>query len=137
MDITISIIAFAGLIGALLSGYLLVRTSQKHRIHCPFKDQCNEVLYSKYSRIFGVQTLAFGVAYYTVVFLSATYALIDPTAMQEIPLKPFLYVAVAAVLVSLYQTAIQIFVLKKWCSWCLESTLLSIIILAAAWSLIA
>lgn len=129
------ILQASAFIGFLMTAYLLRQKSQNKKVVCLFKDQCNDVLYSKYSKIFGVPTLAIGVAYYALAFLSVAYVQSYPMTLQEIPGNLFIVIAAMAVIFSFYQAAIQIFVLKKWCSWCLGSTILSTIILVAGWML--
>lgn len=129
------IIQTCSFLGLVLSAYLLWQKSKKRTIICPFKDQCNEVLYSKYSQLFGVPTLAIGVLYYAFIFGAITCAQWSPESSAALPWNIFLFISVSAVIFSLYQTAIQLFILKKWCSWCLESAILSIIIMAAVWRL--
>lgn len=136
MEIYFIIIQVCSLLGFILSTYLLWQKSQKKKIICPFRDQCNDVLYSQYAKLFGIPTLTLGVLYYAAVFAMATYLQFTGTAPWAVPMELFLYLAVAAVLFSFYQAGIQLFILKKWCSWCLESTILSIVILAAIWILV-
>ena len=131
METHFIIIQICSLLGFVLSLYLLWQKSQNKNVICPFRDQCNEVLNSQYSKVFGIPTMAIGVLYYMMMFAAFRYIHFDPWILQQVPVELFLSLSGIAVLFSFYQAAIQFFVLKKWCSWCLESTLLSTIIFGA------
>lgn len=128
METHFIIIQICSLLGFVLSSYLLFQKSQNKKVICPFKDQCNDVLESQYSKVFGIPTMSIGVLYYMMMFCAFRYIDFDPSILQQIPTEFLLFISGTAVLFSFYQTAIQLFVLKKWCSWCLESTLLSTVI---------
>jgi hypothetical protein len=68
-------------------------------------------------------------AYYTLTaILYASLIILGKQAAPELSFIA-LGVSVMAVLFSFYLTAVQAFVLKNWCSWCLTSMLLSVFIL--------
>ena len=125
MDLLINIIRIASFIGIFLTGYIVHKKSKNEKITCQFKDQCNEVLYSKYSKVLGISTPTLGLLYYILILIGAIFA------TQEL-LLPILIVASVAFAFSIFQTSIQIFVLKKWCSWCLETTVLNMLIVVSA-----
>ncbi|MBI2096282.1 MAG: vitamin K epoxide reductase family protein [Candidatus Taylorbacteria bacterium] len=99
---------------------------------CPLNFKCETVIYSPYSTFLGIPVEKLGVIYY--IFISAAY-----TSMWSFPnlvtaeLTLFAFSAtIAAFLFSLYLTAIQSFVLKEFCTWCLASAAVCTIIFALA-----
>lgn len=94
---------------------------------CPLNFKCDEVIYSEYSKFFGIPVELLGMFYYGAVALG--YSLISASAYNP-PIIVFagFSISVAAFLFSLYLTFIQAFNLRQWCSWCLMSAGLSAII---------
>jgi hypothetical protein len=88
---------------------------------CPFKANCDTVVFSDYSKFFGIQVEILGIAYYLVIALFYSIFLFISAAAHQFILFIILSLSIIAFLFSLYLTFIQAFALKQWCSWCLIS----------------
>ncbi|MCA9373975.1 vitamin K epoxide reductase family protein [Candidatus Peregrinibacteria bacterium] len=130
------IIAGASLMGFIISLYLLKQKKGNKNIFCPLGDQCNDVLYSQYAKIFGIQTLTLGAIYYFCMIVLAGIKLWAPQIAPFQVSENVFFISFIAALFSLYQTYLQFFKLRKWCSWCLFSTILNIIIAGVGLSII-
>ena len=131
------IIAIASVLGLAISLYLLRQKKGNKNIFCPLGDQCNDVLYSQYAVIFGVQTLTLGALYYLARLVVVAANIWAPQITFLDFSENIGFITFVAVFFSIYQTYLQLFKLKKWCSWCLFSTLLNIIIAGTGISMIA
>jgi len=111
-------------------GFMVAKHIRRHKttgaiLVCPIRFDCHTVVHSNYSRFFGIPVEILGMFYYGVIaifyFLSAFMADTVPAAFMH-----FLTgVSMAAFLFSAYLIAVQIFILKKGCSWCIVSALIS------------
>ncbi len=103
---------------------------QKKKLVCMIGDgDCDDVVNSKYGRIFGINNTIVGMAYYSLVFVTSIAFLIYPF------LNNFSYLLLGKILVSggaaltgIYLASTQLFILKKWCEYCLASSALSLAI---------
>lgn len=135
-DISIRVMIFV--LG--LCGFMVARHIYKHKkanqkpLVCPVRFDCNFVVHSDYSKFFGVPVEIFGMIYYAVISLSYFFFIFMPNipnALQVDLISFLIIMSLVAFLFSSYLIAIQIFVLKKGCSWCIVSAFicLSIFIL--------
>ena len=73
-----------------------------------------------------------GIIYYTIIVVAYSTLLAMPTLHETALLAPTLLgLSAVAFLFSLYLTAVQAFILKEWCTWCLISAALCAIIFFA------
>src|SRR3989344_5524521 len=110
-DILIRIIIFV--LG--LCGFWVARRIHKHKkankiLVCPVGFDCHAVIHSNYSEFMHVPLEIFGMIYYA--FLSIFLVLIT----------------FGAFLFSIYLLGVQIFILKKGCSWCIVSAVICLCI---------
>lgn len=130
MSVWLFILALIGLADAL---YLLVKKVRKEKLVCFLGEDCDKVVKSKYGFFFGIPNEAFGVGFYLLVLGSFALSLLGVDALGGFALLLLvLAAAIAASLASLYLMAIQAFVLKEWCEWCLLSALVNFLILLLA-----
>lgn len=121
-------IIFLGFIGFLISFYLAHKKRTKEDLVCPFKGKCDFVIHSRHSRFFGVPVEFGGLAYYALIAIFYAFALINPVMISEqVAFFAVVFSGLAAVF-SLYLTGLQAFVIKHWCTWCLMSAIVSILI---------
>ena len=122
-------------LAAALIGFWITQTiiSKQHKgssITCPVGFACDEVLGSSYSRFFGIPVVMMGRVYYLAI--AALYLLGLFIELPYLLNIIFILLSGLAVLFSVYLTVIQVAVLRKWCSWCLLSALMSFIILVSS-----
>jgi uncharacterized membrane protein len=114
-------------------GFLVAKHIRNHKIKntplvCPIRFDCHTVVHSDYSRFLGIPVEVLGMIYYGLVSLSYLFFIFMPGIMP-ITLVNFLIAAtLIAFLFSLYLIAVQIFILKKGCSWCIVSAFISALI---------
>ncbi|HXK35040.1 MAG TPA: vitamin K epoxide reductase family protein [Candidatus Paceibacterota bacterium] len=127
MNFTVEIILILlGLAGLSIAAYIRHTKLYAEKLICPIGFDCNAVVKSDYSRFLGIPVELIGTGYYTLVAIGYFLGL-----FQILPPGFVFLLAVSsliAFLFSLYLTAIQAFLLRQWCSWCLISAGLSTII---------
>jgi uncharacterized membrane protein len=119
-------LAFAGF---LLSFYIFEhKRHQKRPLFCPMKSDCTPVITSRYSKFLGVPLEIYGMLYYGFVALFHAMLLLNP-ALDTAAIKLFLLVlATGAFFFSIYLVLVQAVALKKWCTWCLMSSSICLIL---------
>lgn len=88
---------------------------------CPItRHHCDDVVHSQYSKLFGIQLEFLGMAYYGLITLVHLVLLVT-TWEVSLFINVTLLLSLLAFCFSLYLTAIQAFILRQWCTWCLMS----------------
>jgi len=121
------LILISSFLGFLVARYIYIHKSKKKTLICPLKASCEPVIHSRYSVFLGLDLTILGMIYYALIFLSYTIYLILNLNIDIFKFILF-FVSLSAFLFSLYLTFIQLAKLKKICSWCLLSAVLSSII---------
>ena len=114
-------------------GFMVAQHIRKHKtkntpLVCPVGFDCHGVVHSDYSRFMGMRVEVLGMVYYA--FISLVYLLLIfvsnalPSLMMALPIV----LSSVAFLFSIYLIYIQLFVLKKGCSWCIVSSIISALI---------
>lgn len=133
MDITFSIITIVlGLLGFLISEKIILMKKKPEPITCPVGYSCDEVIRGKYSTFFGIPTVNIGRLFYLLI---TSYFLI--TLFLPMPLElqfAVMLISGFALLTSIYLTLVQLLVIKKWCSWCLFSALINLLLFGVIFS---
>ena len=123
------LIIFVSVGGFLLSLYLYHhKKNQKEKLVCPIGFNCDPVIHSDYSRLFGIQLEILGMLYYGVIAVSYGLAIVWPDLLNTVFFESLAALTAFAFLFSIYLTLIQALILRQWCSWCLISALFCIII---------
>ncbi len=121
-------VIWLGLIGAGISAYVGYKQVTPGRVVC-LGSGCAAVIRSRYGRLLGIPNGILGVAY----FLAMTAV---PLLEPWLPgIRPLAWLATSAALVLyLYLTYLQFFVLRALCNWCLMSAGLTAMLF---WTLVA
>jgi uncharacterized membrane protein len=114
------LLSFLGLVDTL---YLGIHRGKP--VPCSVTNGCEEVLNSSYSALAGIPISWFGFAFYLGVFSAAVFASFGDDGVLRLIFWP----ALAAFLISLGLVAIQAFVLRAYCQYCLGSAILVTLIL--------
>ncbi|MCE9548780.1 vitamin K epoxide reductase family protein [Candidatus Nomurabacteria bacterium] len=115
-------------------GFLVAKHIYKHKkanqkpLVCPIRFDCNAVVHSDYSKLFGVPLEVFGMLYYCLISFSYLFLVFMPSAMPAFLINLLIGLSCFAFLFSVYLISVQIFILKKGCSWCIVSAFISMII---------
>lgn len=119
-------------------GFLVAKHIRNHKVKnaplvCMVGFDCHTVVNSDYSKFMGIPVEIFGMIYYA--FISVFYLIFIFVPMPDIwslDLNFVLFVvSFIAFLFSLYLIGVQIFVLKKGCSWCIVSAFICLLIFIA------
>lgn len=128
------ILIFAAFGGFLLAFYIRHKKSSHEKMACPLDSDCDAVIYSDYSKFFGIPVEIIGLFYYGAIAISYSLFLAFPHFAPPLIVFAVLTLTIAAFLFSLYLTFIQAFAIKQWCTWCLMSAGICAIIFATALS---
>ncbi len=125
--ILINSICILGLVGFLIATYIYGKKKSKKKLVCPRYSNCDTVIHSDYSKLFGIRVEVLGMIYY--LFIGSVYSIVFVANAWSATLGLILVSSsMCAVLFSIYLVSIQAFVLKHWCVWCLSSAFISILI---------
>ena len=126
-------ILIASFIGFFIAFYIShkKRTRALAALICPFHGKCEDVVTSRYSRFLGIPVEVLGMFYYGLIFASYFSATVFVIALASWHTLTLSILSSAALLFSIYLTAIQMVALRRWCTWCLWSALTTVIIFVA------
>jgi uncharacterized membrane protein len=114
--LAIALVAFIGMVDTL---YLSLKRDTGP-IPCHVTRGCNDVLTSKFSELAGIPISWFGLAFYLFAFSTAVFE----ASGSANALRWTFWPALAAFVISLGLTGIQVFVLEAFCEYCLMSGVL-------------
>ena len=86
---------------------------------------CNVVVASPYAYLFGIPLAEYGVLFYSILFVIAALELVIFDRLLRRVLQG---ISLVGVIVSLYFTFIQMFVINAFCIYCLASAVIAILI---------
>ena len=121
-------IVILGISGFMVAKYIYHHKKTGKLLVCPIRFDCNTVVNSDYSRFFGIPVEFLGMFYYSIISLWHIILIFSPSFFSSIPIDFSLIISTTAFLFSLYLIGVQIFALKKGCSWCLVSAFISTLI---------
>lgn len=127
------IIIFLAFCGFLIASY--IRHHKKNiaeALVCPLKANCDTVIHSDYSKIFGIPVEVLGMIYYSLIAVGYGLAIIFPNLETPIVASGLMFATVCAFVFSIYLTLIQAFALRNWCTWCLFSAAICFLIFILA-----
>lgn len=131
--------------GFFVAKYIRRHKKQNTPLVCPIRFDCHTVVHSDYAKFLGVPVEILGMTYYAfiaifysamlilnyILVLNSIYELPEPIVFLLLPLFALLpLLSLVAFLFSTYLIGVQIFILKKGCSWCIVSAIISAIIFA-------
>ncbi len=125
------VILFASAVGLYAAHYIRSHKKRGTPLVCPLESNCEAVVHSEYSRFFGIPLEIIGYAYYILVIIAYLIEIIFPNALPVSLVRIIVAVSVAAFFFSLYLTGLQLFKIKEWCTWCLVSATMCLIIFIA------
>lgn len=116
-----------------LCGFMVAKRIRKHKkenapLVCFAGFDCHTVVHSDYSRIFGLPVEILGMLYYAFVSISSFFFILYSNVVTNLVSTLGVAISFVALIFSIYLIFIQIFVLKKGCSWCIVSALISTVI---------
>jgi uncharacterized membrane protein len=121
------------LIGFIDAAYLTIEHFRGIIPPCSLTADCDLVLTSSYSVIFGIPVALFGALYYLVI-LVGLFSYLD--TKRTAFLKWTLLITIFGLLASFCLIYIQVFVLYSYCTYCIGSALISTILFIMAMEII-
>lgn len=122
------IIIITAVLGFLLAGNIFYKKHKKQPLVCPLKSDCNTVINSQFSNLFGIPLEILGLVYYAIIASSYTAFLFNPLLKTDNTTLILLVLTTLAFLFSIYLTLVQALAIKQWCVWCLISASFCLII---------
>jgi len=118
------------LIGFAASFYIYYTKKYNKKMYCVIGENCDEVVNSRYGKTLGVENTVPGMLYYTIIFVYGILLFSNGNIFKgNIIYYLVVSASIASVLFSIYLTSVQAFVLKKWCEYCIVSSVSSLLIL--------
>lgn len=96
---------------------------------CDVLSGCNVVAASQYSQIFGIPVAEFGVLFYSILFVLAALELV---LFDRLLRRVLQGLAIIGLLVSLYSTFVQVYLIQALCVYCLASGLITVFVFILA-----
>lgn len=113
-----------------ISGIWIANHIRKHKTYdaplvCMVGFDCHTVVHSDYSKFLGFRVEILGIIYYTFAALSYLSVILFPEILA-LPYSGYIILGLFSLsligfLFSAYLIGVQIFILKKGCSWCIVS----------------
>ena len=130
MEFTREIILQVGTFFLGICGFLVALRIYKHKktnqpLVCMVGFDCHTVVHSDYSKFVGIRVEILGMLYYASVFSSYLLFMLMPSLVSALYIGFLVFWSLIGFLFSIYLIGVQIFVLKKGCSWCIVSALIS------------
>lgn len=117
------------LAGAGVAGYLTWSKLRGEGLLCIGFRGCDLVNNSPYAELLGVPVAAWGLGAYLALFLLGLPLWESRDAVRPWVVALSFALALGGWLFSMYLTAIEAFVLRAWCSWCVTSAVLITLLL--------
>src|SRR3989344_1527592 len=128
-DVLVRAIIFVlGICGFWVARHIYKHKKAKKPLVCPVGFDCNFVVHSDYSEFMHIPLEIFGMMYYTFLSLFYLYFIFVPDVMSPLISTLVVLASLGAFIFSLYLLVIQLFVLRKGCSWCIVSAAISALI---------
>lgn len=122
------VLSILGALGFLLAGYIHYKKTRKTPLICPLRSNCNKVIESQYSEILGIPVEILGMAYYAFVIASHVGILLVPGVVDPFVMAVGILLSFGAFCFSVYLICVQAFLIKEWCTWCITSATISLLI---------
>lgn len=121
---------FLSIIGFAASFYIYYSKKYNKHMYCVVGKECDAVVYSKYGKTFGVENTIPGMLYYLLIFVYGAAMLANRNIFKgNLIYYSIVGASIASALFSVYLAGVQAFALKKWCEYCIVSTIASLLIL--------
>lgn len=122
---------FAAVIGIGISHYIHTQKKKKATLICPREGACEKVIHSSFATTFGVDNTVLGMGYYVLIGSLYAVLLAVPQLASGVILWVMTIATCVGALFSLYLIALQAFVIRTWCVWCLGSAVATFLLVGA------
>jgi len=126
-DILARVILFVlGAFGFWVARHIYIhKRSEENPLVCMIGFDCHNVVHSDYAKFFGIHVEVLGMFYYGAIALFYFFLLFIANILPVILVDFMVLLSFTAFFFSAYLIAVQLFILKKFCSWCIVSALVS------------
>ncbi|MEK6907297.1 MAG: vitamin K epoxide reductase family protein [Nanoarchaeota archaeon] len=114
------------IIGILNAYYIYYKKKRNEKLICYIGNDCNKVIKSKYSTMFGIPNEIIGMLYYIFVIAATIFLNYYNISLYAHIIFGIIAFSMLASLILLY---IQLFKIKEYCDYCLYGFLINLIIL--------
>jgi uncharacterized membrane protein len=121
-------IVVLGVCGFLVAKHIRSHKTQNTPLVCMVGFDCHTVVHSDYAKFLGVPVEIFGMLYYAFIALTYLVSIFLPSIMPNMLVGFMIVISKLAFIFSLYLIGVQIFILKKGCSWCIVSAVICLCI---------
>ena len=127
--ITMVFVIIALALGGLWLSVYIYRTKLAEKpLVCPLDGSCDFVVHSGYSIILGIPVEILGIFYYSSIAFLHVAVLFAPADFYQFIVLVEVALSALGFLLSLYFTWLQLGVIKRWCTLCIGSALICIMI---------
>ncbi len=128
-EILIRIVIFIlAAFGFAVAKYIRNHKKKNTPLVCMVGFDCHGVVHSDYANFFGIPVEFFGMLYYAFIALANLFVLFFPSLVPPLFLGFIFLSSLVGLLFSIYLIGVQIFILKKGCSWCFVSAFICLAI---------
>lgn len=113
------------ILGIINAFYLYYKHKKKDVLACPLNSNCNAVINSKWSSMFGIKTEVLGLFFFIFVITTAFILYIKYSQYLK---NLLLLVSLFSVLFSIYLIYLQKYVIKEYCFYCIINALIIFLI---------
>lgn len=117
--------------GIFISSYLVTKTNDPSSVICSLGGGCETVLSSSYAKLLGISVAWYGVAWYVATLAIIYFSLF----VKKLDLMYLKATILAGLAFSLYLLGLEIFVIHAYCTWCLASLAVVVIMTAITFSI--
>lgn len=121
-------ICLAAVFGFFVARHIYKEKRAERPLICPIRFDCDTVVHSDYSKFFGIPVEILGMLYYFFVALSYLAFIFLPHSLPNALVGFMALISLIGFVFSAYLIAVQIFILKKFCSWCIVSAFICVCI---------
>jgi uncharacterized membrane protein len=106
-------------------------SKKKHhqKLACPRDNPCDMVLHSRFGKTFGISNESLGLIYFFIVSFLLYIIISTSFAYSTVFMYLLFFLLILGGLFSLYLIALQAFVIRAWCAWCLGVALINLILI--------
>ncbi len=128
-DILARVIVFIlGVCGFFVAFHIYKKKRGNQPLVCPIRFDCHTVVHSNYAKFFGIPVEILGMLYYLSIIVGYLFLIFSPAALSDNFIVALIVLSLIAFLFSAYLIGVQIFILKKGCSWCIVSAFICLAI---------
>lgn len=115
------LVIILAIIGIFDTAYLAAEHYLNSPVYCPIDGNCDKVLSSPYSKLFGIPLALFGLVFYFFVLILTMIFQLGKPEIQKIISKIFFIATLFALIFSGWLVYLQLFIIKAICIYCVIS----------------